>query len=301
MRREVGGNILKLLFFIGCGYGIVRISIWSFIQTQAFFAPYDTDGTRVISTALALAFQYGQNIALFMAAIGVTKSLAYKNKILSVSGNRIHVNILEEEIRKCERSTFIYYILFTIFALIDAGTNLGQFFVQTVPSAEAKFSGIALTTFIVLGSLLSVVVVFVEELFMDTANAVLHAMNDVLESLGKNRIPSLDLFVDPDKIIAIKLDERGGRSSGESSRGNGGQTQRGNLGNNGSNANRGGGSAKRAQLEHSRNTPKPIQEYSDEGSLPPLTYHPVGMQTNSQQARNNAQDSFDASDFNFEA
>ena len=45
---------------------------------------------------------------------------------------------------------------------------------------------------------------------MNTANAVLHAFNDILESLGKKRLSSLDLFVDPDKVIATRMEERDG-------------------------------------------------------------------------------------------
>lgn len=210
MKREIGGNLLKFLFFLFCGYGIVRISIWSFYQTQAFFAPFDADGTKEISTALSLAFQYGQNIALFMAAMGAAKRIAYKNKISNIS-NKVHINILQDEIRKSQNASYIYYVLFGVFALVDAGTNLGQFMVGTVPQAQTMFSGFGLNLFMVLGGLLSIVVVFVEELFMDTANAVLHAFNDILESLGKRRIASLDLFVDPDKIIATRLDEINGK------------------------------------------------------------------------------------------
>lgn len=218
MKREIGGNLLKFLFFLFCGYGIIRISIWSFYQTQAFFMPFDTDGTKEISTALALAFQYGQNIALFMAGMGAAKRIAYKNKISTIQ-NKVHINILQDEIRKSQNASYLYYILFGVFALVDAGTNMGQFLVETVPSAGTMFSGFGLTLFMVLGGLLSIVVVFVEELFMDTANAVLHAFNDVLESLGKRRIASLDLFVDPDKIIATRLDEINGKR-GESNNNN---------------------------------------------------------------------------------
>jgi hypothetical protein len=214
MKREIGGNLLKFLFFVFCGYGIVRISIWSFFQTQAFFMPFDTDGTKEISTALALAFQYGQNIALFMAGMGAAKRIAYKNKITTIQ-NKVHITILQDEIRKSQNASYLYYVLFGVFALVDAGTNLGQFMVETVPSAGSMFSGFGLTLFIILGGLLSIVVVFVEELFMDTANAVLHAFNDVLESLGKKRIASLDLFVDPDKIIATRLEELSGKRGGD--------------------------------------------------------------------------------------
>lgn len=214
MKREIGGNILKFMFFVFCGYGIVRISIWSFYQTQAFFMPFDTNDTKEISTALALAFQYGQNISLFMAGMGAAKRIAYKNKITTIQ-NKVHITILQDEIRKSQNISYLYYVLFTVFALVDAGTNIGQFMVETVPSAESMFSGFGLSLFIALGGLLSIVVVFVEELFMDTANAVLHAFNDVLESLGKKRISSLDLFVDPDKIIATRLGELSGKRGGE--------------------------------------------------------------------------------------
>jgi hypothetical protein len=104
MKREVGGNLLKLLFFLGCAYGIVRISIWSFFQTQMFFVPFDTDGTTAVSTALALTFQYGQNIALFMAAIESARRLAYGNKIGKIS-DKVHISILEDEINKSHTST----------------------------------------------------------------------------------------------------------------------------------------------------------------------------------------------------
>jgi hypothetical protein len=212
MRREIGGNILKLLFFIACGYGIVRLSIWSFFQTQLFFVPFDAPNSSTISTALAFVFQYGQNIALFMAAMSMSKVLAYKNK-KSTTNNQTHVSILNDEIRKATNIAVIYYCLFGVFALVDGGTNVGQFFSSTAKDAEVTLTGWTLTGFMAVGTLVCVVVVFVEELFMDTVNAILHAFNDVMESIGTRRIPSLDLFVDPDVIIATKLDERtGGRN-----------------------------------------------------------------------------------------
>ena len=213
MKKEFGGNFLKLLFFIACGYGIVRISIWSYFQTQMFFAPFDTDGTRLISNGLALIFQYGQNVALFLAAIEGGRRIAYQNKISKSHGNPSHINILEEEIRKSRVSSNIYYLLFTAFAIIDAGTNMGQFYLTTLADARVTMSGTPYTIFMIVGTMVSLAVIFVEELFMDTANAMLHAFNDVLESVGLYRIPSLDLFIDPDKIIATKLEERGDKSN----------------------------------------------------------------------------------------
>lgn len=210
MKKEFGGNILKLLFFIACGYGIVRISIWSYFQTQLFFIPFDTDGTNIISNGLALIFQYGQNVALFLATIEAGRRIAYQNKIVNSYGNKAHINILEEEIRKSKNTSNVYYVLFTSFALIDAGTNVGQFYLTTFLDAKNTMSGIPLNIFMGVGTLVSIAVVFVEELFMDTANATLHAVNDVLESVGIRRIPSLDLFIDPDKMIATRLEERGG-------------------------------------------------------------------------------------------
>ncbi len=216
MKKEFGGNLLKFIFFIACGYGIVRISIWSYFQTQLFFTPFDTDGTTIISNGLALIFQYGQNVALFLAAIEGGRRIAYNNKISSSYGNKSHISILEEEIRKSKNTSNIYYILFVAFALIDAGTNMGQFFLTTLADAKLTMSGTPYTIFMIVGSMVSFAVIFVEELFMDTANATLHAFNDLLESVGMYRIPSLDLFIDPDKIIATKLEERGDKSKGNS-------------------------------------------------------------------------------------
>ena len=70
MKEELGGNILKLAFFSLCIYGIVRLSIWSYFQTQAFFEPFDGEsGNTIISNAMALLFQYGQNVSLFLASL----------------------------------------------------------------------------------------------------------------------------------------------------------------------------------------------------------------------------------------
>lgn len=212
MKKEFGGNLLKFLFFLACSYGIVRISIWSYIQTQLFFVPFDVDsGSSVISNGLALISQYGQNVALFLCTIEAGRRLAYKNKISSIQGNKAHVAILQEEIYKSQTTSNLYYILFGVFALIDSGTNLGQFESTTLLVAKSTLAGFPLTMFTWVGRAVSIVVVFVEELFMDTANALLHAFNDLLESMGMRRLPSLDLFVDPDKILATRLDERNGK------------------------------------------------------------------------------------------
>lgn len=215
MKRGFGGNLLKFLFFLGCIYGILRASIWSYFQTQLFFVPFDAgDLTHVVSHSLSLISQYGQNVVLFLAAIEAGRRLAYKNKISNIPGNKVHISILQEEINKSQTLSNIYYVLFGSFALIDSGTNLGQFYAATYVEAQKTLTGTALFTFAAVGSLISVVVVFVEEMFMATANALLHAFNDVLESLGKNRIKSFDLFIDPDKILATRLEERSGKRDG---------------------------------------------------------------------------------------
>ncbi len=205
MKKEIGGNILKFLFFLACSYGIVRVSIWSYFQTQGFFIPFDgTSNTTTVSHGLALVSQYGQNVVLFLAVIEAGRRLAYKNKIesgISVT----HASILNEEITKSGRASFLYYTLFGLFAVVDAGTNMGQFEITTLAMAKLTLDGFALTSFTWVGRLLSIMVVFIEELFMDTINALLHALNDVLESAGLNRFQPLDLFVDPDKVIATRL------------------------------------------------------------------------------------------------
>lgn len=213
MKNEIGKNILKFLFFLGCVYGIIRVSIWSYFQTQAFFVPFDEIGnSTIISHALSLLSQYGQNVVLFLAAIEGGRRLAYKNKISNTS-NKTHIAILEEEVNKSQTTSTIYYSLFAVFAVIDSGTNLGQFFTTTLTRARGIIPpGFAMWCFIAIGSLISVVVVFVEELFMNAANALLHAFNDILESSGRKRIQGLDLFIDPDKVIATKMDERNGKS-----------------------------------------------------------------------------------------
>jgi hypothetical protein len=212
MKKEFGGNLLKFLFFLACSYGIVRISIWSYVQTQMFFVPFDVEsGNSVISNGLALISQYGQNVALFLCTIEAGRRLAYKNKISTIQGNKPHIAILEEEIYKSQTTSNLYYVLFGVFALIDSGTNLGQFESTTLEVAKATLTGFPLLMFMWVGRAISLVVVFVEELFMDTANALLHALNDLLESMGIRRLPSLDLFVDPDKILATRLDERNGK------------------------------------------------------------------------------------------
>ena len=214
MKREIGKNILKFIFFLLCTYGIIRVSIWSYFQTQAFFVPFDENGNHIISHAISLLSQYGQNVVLFLATIEAGRRIAYNNKISKIQGNRAHVAILEEEVSKSQISSNIYYTLFGVFALIDSGTNVGQFWNTTFQTAKTTIpAGFGLIAFGTVGTLFSVVVVFVEELFMNTANALLHAFNDILESLGKKRLPSLDLFVDPDKVIATRMEERDGNKN----------------------------------------------------------------------------------------
>jgi hypothetical protein len=220
MKREFGGNFIKLLFFIACVYGIIRISIWSYFQTQLFFSPFDgTSGDTIISNGLSLLSQYGQNVVLFLAMIEAGRRIAYTNKINKLSGNKAHIAILEEEINKSNVASNIYYSLFAVFALIDAGTNLGEFFKVTYIQATLTITDkTSLIIFAIVGGIISVVVVFVEELFMAAVNATLHAFNDVLTSMGKKRFSSLDLFVDPDVILATRLESGDkGTSKGSSS------------------------------------------------------------------------------------
>lgn len=207
MKKELGGNVLKFLFFGLCLYGIVRISIWSYFQTQAFFAPFDAlagvGGSAIISNALAMIFQYGQNVALFMVAIESAKITAYNNK-LNESRNENHRVILGEEINSSNIKKIIYYVLFGVFAIVDAGTNVGEFLKDTAVGQG--------TLFVSLGVIICLVVVFIEEIATDTVNAILHAFNDILESFGINRVLALDSFVDPERILATRMNERFGNT-----------------------------------------------------------------------------------------
>lgn len=296
MKRGFGGNLLKFLFFLGCIYGILRASIWSYFQTQLFFVPFDAgDLTHIVSHSLSLISQYGQNVVLFLAAIEAGRRLAYKNKISTIPGNKIHVSILQEEINKSQTLSNIYYVLFGSFALIDSGTNLGQFYAVTYVEAQKTLTGTALFTFAAVGSLISVVVVFVEEMFMATANALLHAFNDVLESLGKNRIKSFDLFIDPDKILATRLEERSGKRDGSGEqpqvRPSSSIKYPDNLprqsSNNSNNNGQGKGDGSSQISTQFRPAPKPV---SQSRNLQEPTYHPISYQNMNEKE----QEGFDA-------
>lgn len=241
-RKGLGSNLLKLIFFIACGYGIIKISIWSFYQTQAFFSPFDSEESTVISFSWALISQYGQNVALFLAAIEAGRVLAYRNKIAVIS-NQVHIKILKDEIRKSENLITFYWFLFGVFSVIDAGTNLGQFYATTYKTATEVHDGWTLKIFWTVGTLIAIAVVIFEEFFMATVNAVFHALNDVLENMGFRRFPSLDMFIDPDVILATRLSA----SEGNKTQNNGSQ-------NNQSRQNQNNGNQQRQQQRQQNNS-----------------------------------------------
>ncbi len=217
MQKELGRNILKFFFFAVCTIGIIIVSVWSYYQTQEFFSPFDYlsgFGNGVVSNGLSLIAQYGQNVALFITMIEAGRRVAYGNKLdkLRGSGNKSHIAILEEEIRKSKNTTLFFWILFGVFAFVDAGTNVGEFNRTVAVNAAITFTGLTLTLFTIFGNTIVVAIVFVEELFMYSLDSTLHAFNDLLESLGKKRIAAFDLFVDPDKVIATKMEEKGGKN-----------------------------------------------------------------------------------------
>ena len=208
MKKEFGGHLLKFLFFLGCIIGLTIVSIWSYRQTQLFFAPFDgTSGTTTISNSMALIFQYGQNVALFLVAIEAGRRLAYQNKKEN-ERNPSHIAILDEEVNKSHIKSIVYYVLFGIFALVDAGTNIGQFFNGTIQTYVSSYTGNVSTLFYIVGGTACLAIVFIEEVAIDNLNALFHAFNDVLESVGVRRIESFDLFVDPNKLIATRLTEK---------------------------------------------------------------------------------------------
>lgn len=226
MEKGIFGNVFKFLFYLACAIGIVIVSIWSYTQTQQFYSPYDAlsnFGNETVSNALSLITQYGQNLALFIVLIESGRRIAYQNKIVKLNREKPNsfqnqIIILEEEINKSRKLTIGAYSLFVIFAGIDAGTNIGEFEKTIVPQAVASFenSSFGLNIFIWGGRILSIAIVFIEELFLHAVNAVSHSFNDILESLEIKRIDALDLFTDPDKVIATRMEEKIGKGSSTS-------------------------------------------------------------------------------------
>lgn len=163
---DFGKALVETILFWFFTSGIIFLSYWSFEQTWIFVR----SGNPVeVAFWLAIAIQYGQNVFLFMAGVHKDKTWEINEKITL-------------------RYRDLYLVSFAILALIDAGTNVGQWRASN-PEIASTFNVASITwTFICIG------VIFVEELLVISLSASLFKTNDLLESIGFSRIDIFDAF-----------------------------------------------------------------------------------------------------------
>lgn len=138
-------SVAAAVFLWAATIGLLVIGLWSFSQTLDLFK--SALGDSGIALAMAAAFQYGQNLFIFL------RNRASGNWALACLGG------------------------FMITATVDAWTNVQQWTTDN-PKAAANPS-VAIGMSVVL-----ICIVFVEELLMYSLAAALHETNEAFKAVG---------------------------------------------------------------------------------------------------------------------
>ncbi len=187
--REAAGQIILAVFCVALLVAIIRASYWSFEQTWDFMKVFDdpksTDQT--VSLAFAIIVQYGQNPALW-GYFMLRKIKATLERQLESNKTSL---LLRQKLESTVRGMWFLLFVFVVFAAIDSFTNIGQFNAEH-PDLPAMLW--------ITGNAFCIVVVFFEEGFTFTLNALFHIINDIRVIYGYSRWKTLDAF-DPRAVL----------------------------------------------------------------------------------------------------
>jgi len=151
---------------------LVYLSILSLAQTEAFFKVWNDPDTMIwglqiglfASWAMALMFQYGQNVALYVREEFLTKETVFTIPVFNYKLTQKDVAL----------------IMFFVFAAVDGWTNI-VWFQKTVETTGDPFADMITN---IVGSSAMIVIVFVEELLGLTLQA-LYTSVGVLSLINK--------------------------------------------------------------------------------------------------------------------
>lgn len=187
---ELAGKYLLLLTLIACLIGIVGTSYWSYDQTaRAFRVMNDPDfrflGWNLsgsVAHFLSLVFQYGQNPSFWFFLLYLNSWWDQYEASKRLTGERRNVERLRRRALGTGLMAIAWFLLFMLFALVDAGTNLIQ--VNTKVYASVLIQTVM--------QIVSIACVFVEEFMMKVVTSMLTVFNDILEEHGFQRIGLVD-------------------------------------------------------------------------------------------------------------
>jgi len=152
---NIGKSLVLTITGVGFVIGLAVIAFWSFMQTVDFYSA-GMSASREITVALGLVTQFGQNFCLFKAHNARTPN-----------------------------AKLMWIVAFGALALIDAGTNVGQW--RAEYPAVVKEAGILS----IVMHMICIGVVFVEEIIADSVEWTLHNVNELWQALGGNPVPGL--------------------------------------------------------------------------------------------------------------
>ena len=149
--------------------GIAYYTYYSFVRTWNFFA--DAEQNRNTGLALALFFQFGQNVILYLAA--ETRK----------SGNKL-----------LEKAFYVFYV---IACVIDAGTNLSE---RTKIGKVANYDSVQW----ILMYFVDTAIVFGEELCLDIGAIFLRELGKFIQYASGKDIAILRLIGDQRSSMGIE-------------------------------------------------------------------------------------------------
>lgn len=187
--REAAGQIILALLCVFLLCAIVRASYWSFEQTWDFMKVFDTPKStdQSVSLAFAVIVQYGQNPALWGFFMFRKMKSGIERQLDSNKGSLL----LKQKLASANRAMWFLLGVFIVFAAIDSFTNIGQF--------NADHPDLPMMIWLT-GNSFCIVVVFFEEGFTFTLNALFHIINDIRVIYGYARWKTLDAF-DPRSVV----------------------------------------------------------------------------------------------------
>ena len=195
----VWGKFLLLFGGIVASVAFVYLTWWSFGETWDWFKFLDFDGNGFVSLSLALVFQYGQGPVLYlrMKFLQRQRELAaqvgrYGSPLKETDPRYLKYSELLHEANSAWWAALGFAVVFTVFAVIDAWTNMQQMW-SVLDARQAAGQFVGSDKYIFTGAV-GIVLVFVEELLGLAVSMSGNLLNDIRMIYGYKRLTWLDMF-----------------------------------------------------------------------------------------------------------
>jgi len=192
----------KLILLFGgivASASFVYLTYWSFGETWKWFTFLDFNGNSFVSLTLALVFQYGQGPVLYLRA-----KFLQRHRELTAQVGRYGSPPSETDPRYMKYSELLhdansawwaglgFAVVFAVFAVIDAWTNMQQMWL-VLDAKQAAGQSVGSDKYIFTGTI-GIVLVFVEELLGLAVSMSGNLLNDIRVIYGYKRLAWLDMF-----------------------------------------------------------------------------------------------------------